>query len=411
MNPLIFKFVLPMLLGYTLFVGLSGRFSVFGRPADAQARPAWFLGLWVGGCTTLLLSLGLHMADRLPVERVPELLTPAAMLYALALLPGLVGYVMYRRTVRDAEHRQQLDDMDLDDMDRIADRIAASLDTDLDERLISAELDVDTKDTLATDLHDELAEPVAALSAAIDDSNDTQASNDTEHDDATPLAAIDSVDADTRKTEFQLREQLQQETSLREELEKHLRVTRKALSTLEAESREFESSKADALMELENALDARIRQTSAAEALAARENAARVGLETDIVGLKQDLLEARREIRRSTAARAQVLGSANKAIALARQTMQARKRAEAKLKEAQASLDSRQETISSLIAALEKEKRRNQEDVAKLARQLVRQELEAQSQRKLDAAANQAEQRITSRLVKKVAKARPTQTS
>lgn len=399
MNPLIFKFVLPMLLGYTLYVGFSGRFAVFSRPADARARPAWFLGLWTGLCTALVLSLALHMADRMPVDRVPDLFEPTAWLFGLALLPGLIGYLMYRRAIRQYERRQQDESME-----RIADQIAASLDTDLSDAFIAPDYAMETSDALPDTMHD-------SMSADLPETAD-----------AAPTASGDPISADgeshdlyednvSRETEYQLREQLQQETSLREELEKHLRVTRKALSTLEAETREFESSKADALMELENALDARIRQTSAAEALAARENAARVGLESHIVDLKQDLLEARREIRRSTAARAQVLGSANKAIALARQTMQARKRSDAKLKETQAMLASRQETISSLIAALEKEKRRSQEDVTRLARQLVRQELEAQSRRKLDEAANEAENRLTTRLVKKVAKARPTQTS
>ena len=62
MSSLIFKVFLPMLLGYTLFVGLSGRFNPFSKPSELKQRPSWLLGSWVGLSVTLVTGIVLHMA-------------------------------------------------------------------------------------------------------------------------------------------------------------------------------------------------------------------------------------------------------------------------------------------------------------------------------------------------------------
>jgi chromosome segregation ATPase len=204
-----------------------------------------------------------------------------------------------------------------------------------------------------------------------------------------------------------LRQTLTEEMTLRTEAETQLRVTRKALCELETESRNHESSKATALIGLEEELENRIRETAAAEARASRHEAEQVAVETQLLNLKQDLLQAKREVRRSTAARAKALGTANKAVAFARQSVQARARAESKLREAEDSLANRQETISSLIKALEKEKRRTEEEVSAIARQMTINEKQHYARRSLEEVARSVEGKLSTRLVKKVAKARP----
>jgi len=204
-----------------------------------------------------------------------------------------------------------------------------------------------------------------------------------------------------------LRQTLTEEIKLRRETESHLRISRKALGTLESESRNFESSKASALIGLEEELENRHRETAAAEARVSRIEAERATAETEIITLKQDLLQAKREVRRSTAARAKALNTANKAVAFARQAVQARGRAEARLREGEDSLKNRQETISSLIKALEKEKRRTEDDVAAMAKEMVLHEKQLYARRSLEEVARTMDGKLTSRLVKKVAKARP----
>jgi hypothetical protein len=204
-----------------------------------------------------------------------------------------------------------------------------------------------------------------------------------------------------------LESRLTDEQSAHEETAKHLRITRKALATLEADSRDFESAKADSLIGLEEKLAQSINLQTTYEAAAAREKNRRVASENSIVKLKQDLVSAKQEIRRSTAARAKALSTANKSIAFARQSVQTRARIEAELDLARDTLKNRQATISSLIRELEREKHRTQDEIATMARQLVLHEKQIKARRTLEDVARSVENKLSSRLVKKVAKARP----
>jgi hypothetical protein len=204
-----------------------------------------------------------------------------------------------------------------------------------------------------------------------------------------------------------LQNTIARETALREETEKHLRITRKALSVLESESREYEGAKAEMVMALEEALDDRTRETAAAEARASRAEAHQVDVETTIVELKQDIAKSKQNLRRSTEARAHAVRTANKSVELAKQSARARKRSETQLIEARSALKNRQETISSLIRALEKEKRRTQNEVASMAKQLILHEKQLKARRSLEEVARSVEGKLKTRLVKKIAKARP----
>ncbi len=203
-----------------------------------------------------------------------------------------------------------------------------------------------------------------------------------------------------------LRDELSHEVKSRKELETHLRITRKGLSELESESRGFESDKAAALMEIEKELEEKIKRTAAAEARAEREAEKRAALEEQMVHVREDALKATNECRVSTEARAKALSTASKASTIARQAMQIRTRLETQLNEANAELDHKQQTISSLIKALEKEKSRTQEDVASMAKQLVLHEKQLQARRTLEEVSRSVDNKLSTRLVKKVAKAR-----
>lgn len=482
---LIFKYILPIMLGYTLFVGLTGQYIPFMRPKALAKRPMWFLGLWTGAAVALVMSFGLQLAYRMDINDVDSLLVPGAWALAAAMLPGLIAYVWYRSKTKRL--------MTAHDDDRLADVVAQAESIDFDATLPNGDdvisqmddtqliehakiIDIDDQTTIWADMNEaeDIAsgfdetqlfdiEPAQTEEPALftDDANndDTLALNavseDLDIDDtivednqaidimaaqiqfeenrsiesdmqievdaiaaeeyiATELASTDSellALATAEKTESmlalnELRENLEAEMKTRRELENHLRITRKGLGELESETRDFESKKAEALMELEQELEDRIKRTAAAEARAEREANKRSELEKQMVLVRQDALKATNECRVSVEARAKAMSTANRATTFARQAMQIRTRLETELHNAEAELDSKQNTISSLIKALEKEKARTQDDVASMAKQLRLHEKQLQARRTLEEVSRSVDNKLSTRLVKKVAKAR-----
>jgi len=225
-------------------------------------------------------------------------------------------------------------------------------------------------------------------------------------EDIIALAQATAELTDSKQEIIRLRNELQAEINDRKELETHLRITRNGLGALESESREFESNKAAVLIEMERELEEKVKRTSAAEARADRETAKRVELENEMVQLREDALKASTDCRVSTEARANALSTANRATTMARQAMQIRARLESQLKDAKDEIDSKQSTISSLIKALEKEKSRTQDDVASMAKQLRLHEKQLQARRTLEEVSRSVDNKLSNRLVKKVAKSR-----
>ena len=129
-------------------------------------------------------------------------------------------------------------------------------------------------------------------------------------------------------------------------------------------------------------------------------------LENEVVLLRQDTLKATKDSRESIEARARALSTANKATTFARQAMEIRTRLETQLHDAEEELDNKQKTISSLIKALEKEKARTKEQVDSMAKQLILHEKQLQARRTLEEVSRSVDNKLSTRLVKKVAKSR-----
>jgi len=70
-------------------------------------------------------------------------------------------------------------------------------------------------------------------------------------------------------------------------------------------------------------------------------------------------------------------------------------------------LQNRQSTIATLIKALETEKRRSRTNMTKIAKQMVLKDRQLRARKSREGLARSVEDKLTSRLVKKVAKARP----
>ncbi|NND91301.1 MAG: hypothetical protein HKN42_10590 [Granulosicoccus sp.] len=422
MTLLIFKYCLPALLGYTLFVGLAGRLNPFTKPFYVEERPSWLLGLWTGLTVSLVLGMGLHMAYGMSLEGARTLLGPTALFMGALLTPGFVGYFIYRRHVhRELATAGQVylpdlsaetgtvdahlagpalstcepDAIDLNLADSLDDTVFEEFHYTLDELDATAASD-EADPVTGTEL--ETGESPDAVITAPETAADVQA--------ATPEPAMEREQESFHAT-AELEARLLDEQASHEETAKHLRITRKALSVLESESRDYESRKADAVIRLEEKLARSINRLTTYESNAAREQEKRIELEQTVVNIKQNLVKAKQEVRRSTAARAKALSTANKSIAFARQAIQTRAQLEAEVEQIRDALANRQATISSLIRELEREKSRTQEDISTMARQLVLHEKQVRARRSLEEVARSVENKLSSRLVKKVAKARP----
>ncbi len=526
---IIFKYCLPALLAYILFVGISGQLNPFRKPRELAERPSWLLGLWTAVAITLVLGIGLHMAYQMNLAEIEQLLVPSAWLLAGILAPGLIAYFLYHRAVRqelDAQARLQeakapsqpdlnsieivdfdetedsasnintefdgselFSDITDDDIelpvtsDTFADRISAQLSANsaefagseksivIDRSVASDEIvtgiehmtwsrsEINTASTQVLDEPEELVtgiehmhwgdeerarqiaqhkpeiaeeECVTGIEHMLCPEHQTaprvtehltaggepimQAEVEAEVEDQSVLAVPHDTGMSKADEEVETRialsnqiqtleRALEYETTLREETEKHLLITRKGLSALESEAHEFELKKADALIELEERLEVQIKRTAKSEAHSIRIEKQKAALESQLMELKTSVLDAKREIRQSTAARAKALSTASKSVAFAQQAIKDRAALEQQLKEAEQALKTRQQTIGSLISTLEKEKAKTQESVVSMAKQLVLQEKQLQARRSIENASHTMKGQMSTRLVKKIAKA------
>jgi len=431
MSLALFTHCLPVLLGYILFVGISGRLDPVSRPRSLAERPSWALGLWVALAVASILTIGLRTAYGAPLDDIATVFVPSVRALSVALLVGLAGWFAYRGAIVRALEIDALDGreaslenarirhfpvpddeftLDVDPIeepsgghaddasDEPADArhplVATFLDVASPERLdipditvAAGEIDIDAGIVAAATAIIERAEPVALDVVSRDEHEITLGAAE----DATGMLCL----------------ALRSEEAIREETERHLRATRGALVKLETESREREGEKADALIALEEELECRIRESAASDSRASREAAHRVEAETTIVALKQDVLAARRQVRRSTASRAKALSVATRSVALTRQAVKARARLEKRLRASEARLADRETTLGSVVRALERERGRTQEEVGALARQLVLNERQLRARRSMENVARSVEDKLTTRLARKVARARP----
>ena len=414
----LFQYGLPALLGYTLYVGVAGRFGP-GRPAAATERPAWFLGLWIGLSVAGIVGTTMHLAYGASVDEARALFLSAALALAVALVPGCVAGLSWGASVRRASRADAATwsypfDEARADAFEIAfegDAVARAEDRadGVDDAPFEAVAAADVGDVEGTDLV--VPDRDGSVPDADADAPETELEPETDPDADGARAADElataSEAAGREAAEREADARLEQERQLRERIERHLQVTRRALYSLDTAAREGEGERADTLIALETELEAHVRRSAAAEARATREECGRLQAETNAQRLKREVLRLRSELRRTAEARARAVATAGKSVAFARRTLQTREALEARLGEAEGALANRQETISSLIRTLEVEKGRTEELVASRAKQLVLHERQLRERRALEEAARSVEGKLSTRLVKKVARARP----
>lgn len=470
----LFNLGLPALMGYALFVGLSGRFLPWVKPAAAAKRPTWFLALWVGLSVAAVLGIAMYYSQAQPLSQAIQLAQPVGLILAALWVPGVAGSVLYRRHLSVAAEQSisnpavavadTLDQSTVKSADKslaaaataeatveapadgTTTEVAAEQSADLtrtdsaaeqtdkqpewvehyefefdsaDDEVLEFNEVIDMDDHNSFSLVFDTAD-VAAQNADSSNSN-TVASNKKcalllGPKDSTDSAKTDAATNDVSESNVvtdhealmatpqndleRLMHTLEAEKALREQTETHLRITRKALKNLEGDTRNIENEKADALMAIEAQLDERVKEIAAASAKASREEMQRIAAETTVANIKQDLLQSKRDMRRNTEARAKALDTANKSVAFARQSVLARSRAEARIKQVESRLKQSQETVSSLIAALEKEKAHTQHDITEMAKELILQQKRMDEKRTLDAAGRKTQKRLTRRIAR-----------
>lgn len=425
----ILPYGLPVLLGYTLFAGISGRLNPFSYPAHREERPSWLLGIWTGIGLSVALNVGMFQAYMPPVVDTFAAFKTSTALLAILVAPalGLYAYFRYRNSGLGSIRKRtnfnwaiteeelltsthhKVDAQEQASIDTKGESAINPTDTALEEhelKISPAYLETARIDEMDSGSHGEAVNDLLAISeqGTGTESAQEQTSKILSHS-APPEQH--STATDESSTARDLIEKLAAEVALREETESHLRITRKALSVLEANTRQQSNSEADTIIALEEKLAQSIERAADSETEAMEQRARREEIEQDVADLKRRMVKAKQEIRQSAAARAKALSTANQSIAFARQSVQIRTRLESDLSEARTTIKNRQKTISSLIRALEKEKRKTQSEVGSMARQMFLQEKQLKARRSLEEVARSVENSLTSRLVKKVAKAKP----
>ncbi len=360
MSILVVKFVLPALLGYTLYAGMANKLSL-RRPATPEQRPNWALALWTSLAVAGVLMATLHMAYGSSIEGARAMLPTAGLALAALLSVGLMISMAYRASQRTAEPSFVADRIDLfGEVDPMSE-------TQSNDHIEETNTDAD-------------AQEIVILETGIDSGSNDQLADQAESD-------LEAVKAE------------------REEVERHLQITRKALHRLEAQPRN-DVAHQSTIADLEVQLAESVKAVAAAQSVAERESITRIAAENTVSELQHDVAKAHSDLRRSIEARARALSTANKSVAYARSANQANARAKTRISELEARLQNRQETISSLIRSLEKEKRRSQDEVSRRARELILHERQMRSRRSLEEVSRSVEGNLTTRLVKKVARAR-----
>lgn len=312
MTLFIFKYALPALLGYTLFFAIAGKLNPLRKPEYLEQRPSWMLGLWTGSSVFLVLSISLHMAYGMTLEAARSLAAPSAIGITLMLGIGFIAYFRYRRKIFEnlAEDKPQTE---------------AEM-----EPLVNWSEKVSQLDLVLEDFPPVLTAPV--------ESNDLSS----------------------------LQNELEKEKQIRQETERHLRITRKALA-----SKEIIEQTAPAERKSELSAPQTERGFLNFGALNTEEPSQHNELKLNVSNLKRELVKAKHEVRLHVAARAKALSTANKSVAFARQSIELRARLEAELNAAHTELASWQSTIASLVNRLERDRRLTDEELAALAKHVA----------------------------------------
>ena len=104
MNVTLLTVALPLMLGYSLFVAISGRLNPVLWPLIREDRPSWALGVWIGLAVSIVAFMNARAINVMPAERpAVDLFLPAVIVLTCLIIPALGLFALYRYRIISAE--------------------------------------------------------------------------------------------------------------------------------------------------------------------------------------------------------------------------------------------------------------------------------------------------------------------
>ncbi len=344
------RLITPIICGYLVFVVFSNKFLPWPKPAALSSRPRWLLGCCCGAAVAASLLLLMHFSYGKSLQELLVVAPPLGIIFLTLITGSVLAWLGYRKRCID---RAQSEEAYFDILESTypGDQPAES------DKAISTE---------GTGRY--LGEMVDQ--AVYDDAFDAAYRNtlDTLGMQGAGATIVDNTVAQERplgRAEQDFLQQAQQiakqQYGLRCEVEKNLRITRKALLKLESEQHQAKAGKTENELLLESQLQEQIRNTAKAENRLLREVDRSGQLQSRLAVSKDLVLQAKAEVRTNMEARSNAILTARKSVNFAKRSLEARDLAERKLRNMKAQLDIQSQTTSKVIKALEQEKLKNRE--------------------------------------------------
>lgn len=346
MIELILRFLTPVICGYLVFVALSNRFIPWSKPASLQMRPRWLFGCCCGAAVTFCMMVLIHFSFGKSTKELVVLAPPLGIVFLTLIAGSAMVWLGYRKRCATLEANSSAAFAESAEDE--------PLDNSMATEYWAGESDAEYNGTGAHEL------PLTAKSEVVIENPHNNQHTDSAPPETRPLG---KADRDFLK---QARKLAKQQYDLRCEVEKNLRVTRKALVKLEAERYRKDAEKSDKQLQLENELQEQIRRTSKVENKLLHEADRMSQLEARLAESKDLVVQAKAELRTNMEARSHAILTARKSVNFARRSMETRDRAKTKLDNLKIQLDIQSQTTSKVIKALELEKQKNRDLNAKI---------------------------------------------
>ena len=391
---LFIKFSLPLLLGYSLFVGVTGKLNPLNFPDDKTVRKSWNTGVVAGATVCIIFTLYIHVAYTIPASHISTFLIPASTV-AVTLAALFLAVLTTLQKTRSNGQGAFLKTATLTPETR-----GSALNLTPKRGKSTASPERLTKGPVRHKRRRAEVSPAYLRNANVERLGlHTQiATNDT----VDIYLALDDAVASTPPPGD--KQTIENQTTVAMQGH-HLKLVSKASASVKTSSESGPPKDRRSAALSAGKLPADI---ALLESAIAQEKSRRLSAEKQSATLKRLLLNAKQDVKRCTVARAKALSTANKSIAFARQTVEVRARLEQELTAARATIGTSQKTIRNLQTVLYKltENELDCDDTLSCTQQIQselpvrRQELHAPVR------VPKSAQKLTSGLVKKVARSR-----
>ncbi len=407
MTALTFQYFLPLIVGVSVYLALRDWFRNSNGLSNSLSRAQKLLTIWTAISATLTLTLFLGQTYQLTATSLSSLLLTCGALFAGLLLPALVLYRYSRLQVAKGEWTDH-GHMTIDDLEALEleqDSGQATNNPWQPQAFDQLAYDNAFHKAYSTTVENlkSIESPALSTGHAIGGSGALAASRSGRQAPHMGGHQLKPIVLDTELNFlYQARKLAREQYNLRRTAEKNLLVTRAALAKLESESRAIESNKTDEKIASEQRLQEKIRETSKLETALLQEQEYRQAAEDKLLQAKQTVLHAKREVRKHMEARSKALATARKAVSFSKRSINARAQAEQQIQQLKEQLKNQSSTASSLIVALENEKKNKEQTAGRLAAKMIL-EHNKKNQSSLSDSKLKNASLLKNRLIKKIA--------